>query len=337
MTPNTTTPLKTFHPFPNLPAEIRYEIWTLALLSPLSSSPTTSQKPQLPPLHIRPFSTLPAPNPAQETLLSDIPTRIQAEHGPAWRESVLADHLPKQAAETCKDALARCRASRTTLIPPGGKGVGRYDAGGFVKREVEGVASSCEEARRVLEGLVRRFGGVEGWLDMRPGGGGVCCFWDVGVEFGELGVGEHGHPRLVPSISFEDAKRLDDGKAGEDIAMLRGLEGLAPATAYCEVLAAVWSPKMCMDFLVPELELPPECVEFKKDLMGLVSRHPKLYTLYLVDPSVQSSGLCVPSGSVLKFCGDAALFYELDPAHPDGGWQQKGARTNWMCLDGHGS
>jgi hypothetical protein len=59
-------------------------------------------------------------------------------------------------------------------------------------------------------------------------------------------------------------------------------------------------------------------VEFKKDLMGLVTRHPKLHTLYLVDPSLQPRGLCVPSDSIPKFRGDAALFYELDSAHLDG-------------------
>jgi hypothetical protein len=73
-----------------------------------------------------------------------------------------------------------------------------------------------------------------------------------------------------------------------------------------------------MDFLLNEAEVPPECVEFKKDLLGLVDRHPKLHTLYLVDPSVQPRGLCVPSDSIPKFRGDAALFYEIDPDHLDG-------------------
>src|SRR5690348_11511037 len=130
MTPTTTTTLKTFHPFANLPTELRHKIWTLPLLSPPSPSPPRppTQTTQLPPLHIRPFTTLP-PNPAQETFLSDIPTRIQAQHGPAWRQHVLADHLQKQAAEACRDALARYRALRTVFVPPLGKGIGMYDAG----------------------------------------------------------------------------------------------------------------------------------------------------------------------------------------------------------------
>lgn len=54
------------------------------------------------------------------------------------------------------------------------------------------------------------------------------------------------------------------------------------------------------------------------DLMNLLRRYPKLYTSYLLDPSVQPSGLCVPSNSMLNFRGDRTSFHEIDPAYCDG-------------------
>jgi hypothetical protein len=188
----------------------------------------------------------------------------------------------------------------------------KYDVGWAIKKEVDGVAASCPEARRALRGLERKLGGAEGWVNLGTGGG-VCCFWDVE---------EHHNGRLVPSLGREDALRLEGEKKIEEeegMGMVRGLEKVVGATVHCEELAAVWSPRMCQDILLPESELG-ECMQFKKDIIGLRSRHPKLHTIYLLDPSVQPSGLQVPRGCQPKFRGDGASFYEVDIYKPGDGW-----------------
>ncbi|KAK4150444.1 hypothetical protein C8A00DRAFT_36942 [Chaetomidium leptoderma] len=336
---------KTFHPFPRLPYEIRHQIWSRALLSPLTSLPLTQKTttPPVPPLlHIIPFSTQPT-NPAYESAITNIDAHLHTLHGPRWRTDPLAEHLQSRAAEACATALAQYRASRTTVwIAPrsrrgdgsagGAAGMGAYDARWKVKEEVESVGSVCKEGGRVLEGLVGRIGEVETWVQVGLTGGNGCCFLDVaavdgsGMEGGnEVWVGgrRHWHPRLVPSLSSGDALRLERiqiGAGEKGRMMVKSVLEALPATVHCEVLASVWSPRMCMEFLRPDRELPWQCVEFKKDMVGLLSRHPKLHTLYLVDPSVQPRGLRVPHESVLKFRGNAASFYEIDPYAPGEGW-----------------
>jgi hypothetical protein len=309
--PKTNRP-KSFHPFPHLPFELRHKIWSLALLSPLTSSSTSP-----PPLKIVPFSSLP-PNPSTLAALSDINTHLVSEHGPDWRSHPFAYRLKAQAVAACELGVARYRDSRVILLPSKERGLGsgmwKYDVGWATRNEVDRVAASCPEAGRVLRGLERKFGGAEGWVDLGAGGG-VCCFWDVE---------DHHNKRLVPSLGREDALRLDGEKKGEEdedgMGMVRGLEKAVRATVHCEELAVVWSPKMCQYFLLPENELGIDCVQFKKDITGLLSRHPKLHTIYLVDPSLQPSGLRVPGGCQPKFRGDGASFYEIDTSKPGDGW-----------------
>jgi hypothetical protein len=104
------------------------------------------------------------------------------------------------------------------------------------------------------------------------------------------------------------------------MSVMRRLDGIVPATVHCEVLTAVWSPQMCLDFLLPDEELEPKCVEFKRDLIRLLTRHPKLHTLYLLDPSLEPSGLRAPGGYAVRFRGDGASFYEIDPFQSTEGW-----------------
>ena len=98
-----------------------------------------------------------------------------------------------------------------------GSGMWKYDVGWAIKKEVDGVAASYPEAGRVLRGLERKFGAVEGWVNLGVRGV-VYCFWDVE---------EYHNGRLVPSLRREDALRLEGQKKIEEedgMGMVRGLE-----------------------------------------------------------------------------------------------------------------
>lgn len=334
-TPKPETP-QTFHPFPHLPTELRDKIWSLALLSPLTSTPT-----QPPPLKIIPFTPSHS-DPSSSAHLGDIDTHIVPQHGPDWRSHPFAYRLEAEGKLKRDLALAKVRAARVHLLPNkergAGPGVGRYDAGWAIRKEVEGVAASCREAGRVLDRLVRRFGGPEGWVDIGEGGG-VCCFWDVGRDNSDWhsAARAHGRMRLVPSLASDDALRLDEGKKDEEegeLCMVRGLDKVVPATVHCEVLAAVWSPTLCMEFRLPDDKLRPGCAQFKRDMADLLSRHPKLHTIYLLDPSIQPSGLRVPKGCVPKFRGDGASFYEIETYRPGDGWLAPKPQLNHLDVFG---
>jgi hypothetical protein len=130
---------------------------------------------------------------------------------------------------------------------------------------------------------------------------------------------------LVPNLPREDALRLDrrwEGKEGAG--MIRRLDAVVPATVHCQSLVVVWALDLCLSFRFSDEELEPKCVEFKKDVVGLLTRHPKLRTLYVLDPMLKSSGSLAPGGYTVRFRGDGASFYEIDPFRSTKGWMTPG-------------
>ncbi|KAH6844598.1 hypothetical protein B0I37DRAFT_377849 [Chaetomium sp. MPI-CAGE-AT-0009] len=193
-----------------------------------------------------------------------------------------------------------------------------HDSGPVVAAEVERIKGACAEAARECRRLERQLGKPEEWVDLRRG---VCCFWDVDAHNVEEREREKArHPRLVPNMALSEALSIDEGPAARGmwmLGMVRGTMRLVTATAHCEELAVMWSPEFCSCVFGSSDELKPGCADFRKQLKNLVSRHPKLRTLYLLDPSVVPAGIIGSAGSDAKFHGKNASFHVIDPSRCD--------------------
>lgn len=334
-TPTTTTttppdkPLTRFTLFHALAPELRQQIWTLAFLAPLTPSHSSSSNTPdtaLRPLHIRPFVTLP-PHPDVVTNLGDVPQQLSMKLCPGLRDDPHADELYRDEKAKRDKEVAQYRSYHLQFLDmprnggPAGTplGMGRHDSGWLVADEAARIAGSCAEARRVLSGMTHRLGAPESWVDLREG---LCCFWDQDAAAAAASDDKRQHPVLAPSLTLEDALMLDDGGPAYSwngkFGMVRGNRGLVAAAAHCEELAVMWSPDCCMN-LWPGMELwQPRCAPFRKHLADFVTRHPKLRTLYLLDPMLAPAGLHAPDGSVPKFRGDGASFFEIHLTNTDG-------------------
>ncbi|KAK3290927.1 uncharacterized protein B0H64DRAFT_436317 [Chaetomium fimeti] len=320
MEPTTTTTTShekptQFPQFPALPAEIREQIWTIALLAPLAPSPTTTTPNAPRPMHIRPFKTLSVDQRLID-FYSSVPMHLaQTATDPDWWESPLLDHLERDAAAACREKVAMVRRAQIDFQdPPRGGGSGTALG---VSGHDSGVLVAAEAARE-LRRLKWRLGEPEEWVDLDKG---LCCFWDVDSS-NAARTEPCSHPRLVPSLDLADALSLEDGPVAcqrGSSGMVRGYSGLVTGTAHCEELAVMWSSGFCPKIHASKERLgdTPACEDFQKQLKDLVSRHPKLHTLYLLDPSVMPRKSFVPPGSEVKFRGDQASFYAIDLSQTD--------------------
>ncbi|KAK3308270.1 uncharacterized protein B0T15DRAFT_524005 [Chaetomium strumarium] len=136
----------------------------------------------------------------------------------------------------------------------------------------------------------------------------------------------HCHPRLVPSISREDALLLEPTLNSRRLGTIRPLAWsvlttehdeapwVVPATVHCDVLAAAWSSCWCTGLFVASdhhpLTRPRRCCrEFKRDIFDLFDRHPKLH---LFDPTIEPSRPVTSSDAMLRFRGTDATYYQVD-------------------------
>ncbi|KAH6649337.1 hypothetical protein F5144DRAFT_616539 [Chaetomium tenue] len=332
-TPTTTTGSgsKTTHfsLFSSLPFELRKLIWTTALLAPLTPSRNNNTPDTWRPLHIRLYRI------REPGDLNKNPGDLESKDGPDQaNEPPVPPLIPDQTAENAK-SVALDRAARfsilatprhtaiakTNLYLPGTPmALAAYDSGWLAKDEVYRIASSCQEARQAFTDLKRWLGPPERWVDLRDG---VCCFWGYGRYSPGVTEDEHQHPVLVPGLELEDALMLEDGGPAKGAlgkkGMVRGDRGLIPAMAHCEELAVMWDSRYCKNLFAErenhdtnadntntntnDREKPPTpcCAVFKKHLVDVVTRHPKLHTLYLLDADLAPAEPHVPAGSVPKF------------------------------------
>lgn len=184
MDSTTTTPTTTTSPgsktthfslFNVLPLELRKQIWTTVLLTPLTPSCNNKAPDTRRPLYIRPFTTLEPGYP--DNNLAD----LESEDSPdSVNDPPLPPLIPDQTAENAKSA-ALGRAARFHILDTMGRinmpgtplGTAGRDSGWLVKKEVDRIAGSCREAKEAYTDLRRWLGPPEKWVDLRDG---VCCF-----------------------------------------------------------------------------------------------------------------------------------------------------------------
>ncbi|GAB1316949.1 hypothetical protein MFIFM68171_07159 [Madurella fahalii] len=297
---------QTFHAFPLLPAEVRSRIWTLALLFP-SPWQTSQSLLETPLLHLLPFITL-RRSASAEASLADADDYLTSRYGDDWQGSPLAERFRAEAADRCESLVVRYRASRTRLFsPPRG-----WSAGRGVKEQSSRVAASCEEAKRIWRRLTRRLGGLEGVVDLARD---VVCFMPC-KSSSHWGLDGYVHERLVPTLRREDAFRVEEldrrkRGAGPDTEIVRAWKEVVPGTVHSREIAVMWRPEMCPRmFFSLDAGLEPVCAAFKRDVIGLPNRHPKLEKIYLVDSGMDFRGLRVPKRLQPTFRGSGASFYE---------------------------